>query len=282
MLLTILTGISAVLTGVFTFTLYIHQPVYNLIWIVPLMLVIFFVGVALLYVLLMYVLTAVFCDFDKPVDKPKKFWVSQYNALAVAICTIFNLRVHVTGLEKVPKDKRFLLVSNHRSMFDPIVKIPVFKDFDVRYVSKQSNFKIPIGGKMMHLTGNLAIDRENNREALKTIKKMTELITEDIASVGIYPEGTRNSDDELLPFHAGSFKPAQKAGAPVVVVALRNTDIATKYGPFKKKDIYIDVVKVIDGEFAKNNSTAVTAEIARNAISEKIKESSKTKETVNA
>ena len=111
---------------------------------------------------------------------------------------------------------------------------------------------------------------------------MTELISEDIASVGIYPEGTRNYGEELLPFHAGSFKPAQKAGAPVVVVALRNTDMATKNAPFKKTDIYIDVVKVIDGEFAKNNSTAVTAEIARNAISEKIKESSKTKETVNA
>lgn len=280
MLLTVLMGISAIITAVMTFTLYISQPVYNLIWIVPLLLIIFFVGAALLYVILLFIITELFVDLNRPQERPSKFWLAQFNALAVAICTVCNLRVHVTGLEKVPKDKRFLLVCNHRSMFDPIVKIPVFKDYGVIYVSKASNFKIPIGGKMMHMTGCLAIDRDNNREALKTINRMTGLITEDIASVGIYPEGTRNYDEELLPFHAGSFKPAQKAGAPVVVVSLQGTEKVAKNAPFKKTDIYIDVVKVIDGEFAKSNPTKATAEIAQNAISDKIKEYAKTKEKI--
>lgn len=282
MLLTILTGISAVLTGILSFTLFISEPVYKLIWIVPLLLIGFFIALAVIYVLIMYILTAIFCDFDKPVDEPKKFWLVQYNALAVAICTLFNVRVHVTGLEKVPKNERFLLVCNHRSLFDPLVMVPIFKDYGVRYVSKRSNFNIFVAGRLMHLTGNLALDRDNNREALKTINKMTQLIKDDIASLVIYPEGTRNGGDGVLPFHAGSFKPAQRTGAPVVAVALRGTDLAVKYGPLKKTDVYVDVVKVISGDFAKNNPTSVTAQLAWDAINEKIRDSSENKEAINA
>lgn len=282
MLLAILTGISALVTGILSFTVFFNQPAYDLIWIVPLLLVGFFIAMTVVYVLILYVLTAIFCDFDKPVDDPRKFWTVQYEALAVAVCTLFNVRVHITGLEKVPEDKRFLLVCNHRSLFDPLVKVPVFSRYGLRYVSKKENFKIFVGGRLMHLSGDLAIDRDNDREALKTVKKMTELIKDDVASVAIYPEGTRNKGEGVLPFHAGSFKPAQKTGAPVVVVALRGTELAPKYGPLKKTDVYLDVVKVIDGDFVKNNPTAVTAEIAREAIDKKLRESKKDKEAVRA
>ena len=280
MLLKILTGISAAAAAITTLTKYMAQPFYNQIWIALLLLVAYFVGLTLLYVIFLFVLTELTVKLDEPQEKPSKFWLVQYNALAEAVCTVCNLRIHVTGLEKIPTDRRFLLVCNHRSLFDPLVKVPVLKDFDLIYVSKASNFKIPIAGKMMHKSGCLAIDRENNREALKTIQRMTELIKNDESSVCIYPEGTRNKEEQLLPFHAGSFKAAQKTGAPVVVVALRGTDKAAKNAPFKKTDVYIDVVKVIDGEFAKNNPTHVTAEIAREAIQTKLTEAEKTKETV--
>ena len=282
MLLKILTGLGAAAAAITTRTKYIAQPLYDQIWIALLLLVAYFVGLTLLYVIFLFVLTELTVKLDEPQEKPSKFWLVQYNALAEAVCTVCNLRIHVTGLEKIPTDRRFLLVCNHRSLFDPLVKVTVLKDFDIVYVSKASNFKIPIAGKMMHKTGCLAIDRENNREALKTIQKMTELINNDEASVGIYPEGTRNKEELTLPFHAGSFKAAQKTGAPVVVIALSGTDKAAKNAPFKKTDIYIDVVKVIDGEFAKNNPTHVTAQIAREAIQTKLDEAEKTKETVHA
>lgn len=282
MLIKLITGLSAAAAAVTTFTVYMAQPFYNQIWILLLLFLVYLVGIVLAYVVALFVLTELTVDMDKPQDEPSKFWVKQLNALAEAACTVFNIKVHVTGLENVPRDERFLLVCNHKSMFDPIVKIPVFKDYDIIYASKAENFKIPIGGKIMHKTGCLVMDRENNREALKTIMKMTEFVKNGKHSACIYPEGTRNKGEGLLPFHAGSFKVAQRAGAPVVVVALRGTDKAAKGGPFKKSDVYIDVVKVIDGEFAKSNSTQVTAEIARNAILEKINESEKNdvKETV--
>ena len=282
MILKIISGLSVVGTAITVFAAFLAQPWYNLIWITALLLVGYFIGIVVVYVLFMFALTELTIDMKKPQDKPSKFWVKQLNLIAEAICTVCNIKVHATGLEKIPTDKRFLLVCNHRSMFDPIVKIPLLKNYNIIYASKASNFKIPVGGKIMHKTGCLVMDRENNREALKTIIKMADYIRNDEGSACIYPEGTRNTEDKMLPFHAGSFKVAQKTAAPVVVMSLRNTDKVGKRAPFRRTDVYIDVLDVIDGEFVKANSTHVTAELAQNLIQNKLDESRKneTKEKV--
>ena len=145
-----------------------------------------------------------------------------------------------------------------------------FRDQEYIYISKASNFKIPIAGKVMHKCGCLALNREDNREALVTIKRAAEIIGNDRASVVIYPEGTRSQKDELLPFHAGSFKIAQKTGAPVVLIAMRNTDDVRHNMPFKRTTVHIDIVDVIDGEFVRSHTTKETAELARNIIQKKL------------
>ena len=282
MLIKTISGLSVIGAAITAFTSFMSQPWYNLIWITLLLFAAFFIGILLAYVLLLFIVTELTVDLKKPQDKPSKFWVKQLNLLAEALCFICNIRVHATGLEKIPADKRFLLVCNHRSMFDPIVKIPLLKDYNIIYASKASNFKIPVGGKIMHKTGCLVMDRDNNREALKTIKKMAEYIMNDEGSACIYPEGTRTKTGEMLPFHAGSFKVAQKTGAPVVVASLRNTDLVAKRAPFRKTDVYVDILKVIDGDFVKSNSTQITAKIAQDTIQKKLDESAnpETKEKV--
>lgn len=74
----------------------------------------------------------------------------------------------------------------------------------------------------------------------------------------------------MLPFHAGSFKIAQRANVPVVCVALRNTDRVIHNFPLKKTNIYIDVVGVIDAEYVKEHKTKETAALAQTMIEEKL------------
>ena len=81
--------------------------------------------------------------------------------------------------------------------------------------------KIPAVGQFLHKAGFMGIDRENDRAALRTILAAAEYIKQDIASVGAYPEGTRNRGEGLLPFRDGVFKIAQKAHAPIVVAAIK-------------------------------------------------------------
>lgn len=263
--------ISAVMTALNVILTPLASQGAALLWIVPLKLLIYFLALNVAYAIMIFVGTELTIKLDKPQEKQSKFWGRNLEAIADWLCMYGRVKVHYTGAEKLPEG-RFLMVCNHRSYFDPIVKIPIFKSVDLNYVSKQANFKIPIGGKLMHAYGCLALDRENNREALKTVKKAAEMINNDEASICIYPEGTRSRKDELLPFHAGSFKIAQKTGVPVVVVTLYGTDAVPRNFPLRKTDVYVDVTDVIDAQFVKEHSTRETAEIARETIQKKYDE----------
>lgn len=240
-----------------------------------------FAACHVLYAVVIFIITELTVKLDKEQEEPSKFWQWHFYVIAEFLCLYGGVKIHVSGAEYLPEKQKYLMVSNHRSYFDPIVKVVAFKDRKLVYVSKPGNFKIPIGGKVMHKCGCMALDRENNREALKTIKRATKYITDDVSSVVIYPEGTRSENKELLPFHAGSFKIAQKAGVPVVVVATRGTDDVKRNFPFRHTDVYIDILGTIDNGFVKSHSTREIAELAQSMIQSKLdKESGKEKSTV--
>lgn len=70
----------------------------------------------------------------------------------------------------------------------------------------------------------MAIDRENPRNAIKTIEKAAQLIEKKEVSIAVYPEGTCGKECVPLPFHNGVFKIAQKASVPIVVAAVQRTE----------------------------------------------------------
>lgn len=99
----------------------------------------------------------------------------------------------------------------------------------------------------------MAIDRENPRNAMKTILKAAELLKQDEVSVAVYPEGTRSKSCELLPFHNGVFKIAQKAEVPIVVVAVRGTETIHKKYIRHRSDVWIDIIDVLSAEEIKGS-----------------------------
>lgn len=229
-----------------------------------------YIAQVIAYLVSMYALTELTVKLDEQVDTPKPFWQWNFGEVAEIVRWGSNIKVELTGTEKLPEEGRYLLVSNHRSLFDPVTMAAAFRRQKYIYVSKPSNFNIPIAGKLMHKCCCMQLNRENNREALTAIKRAGDFIKNDVGSVVIYPEGTRSKKDELLPFHAGSFKIAQKAGAPVVLVAMRNTDKVRHNMPFKRTTVYIDIVDVIDAEFVKSHTTKEIAELAQKKIQERL------------
>ncbi len=274
MLIKIFAALGAVSTAFIVALTELAQRGAALIWIVPLLWLGCFAAANILYALIIFIGSELTISLDKPNDEPSKFWSWNLEAISDWLCTWGRANVEITGLEKLPEG-RFLMVCNHRSYFDPIVKIPIFKDIGMTYVSKPANFKIPIGGKLMHAYGCLSLNRDNNREALVTIKRAADIISSDKASVCIYPEGTRSRKEELLPFHAGSFKSAQKAGVPVVAVTLYGTDLVEKNFPFRRTTVKVDITSVIDREFVKTHKTQEVAEAARKIIQNKYDEFAK-------
>ena len=81
----------------------------------------------------------------------------------------------------------------------------------------------------------LFLDRDDMRQGLKTILTAVENVKQGY-SVFIMPEGTRNHNEEMLPFKEGSFKVAEKSGCPIVPIAFSNTDALYElHKPWVKK-----------------------------------------------
>ena len=185
---------------------------------------------------------------DKPLEKRHPFicW-GVANGISV-LNVYFGVRPVITGLEKMPTEGRFLYVCNHRSAFDPIIVMDKMRQYEISFISKPSNMNIPMVGRVAHAAGFLAIDRENDRNALKTILTAADYLKRDICSTGIYPEGTRSRTNALLPFHAGSLKIAQKAKTPIVVACTHGSEKVKRLKIFGGTKVYLDILEVIPVE----------------------------------
>lgn len=132
-------------------------------------------------------------------------------------------KVTVKGAENLPEaDVPVLFVSNHRSYFDIIV-LQTLVDRPMGFIAKKEFRKVPLFSWYMKDIGCFFLDRKDARAALGTIRDATEAMKEGL-SIGLYPEGTRNHGDTLLPFKEGGYRIAEKSGAPIVVTTLTNTD----------------------------------------------------------
>lgn len=205
-----------------------------------------FVGALVLYVGLIGI-ASLFVDKNKPADRPTAFWQFGARYTLKLLLVLCGVRIHLSGEDKIPQG-RWLLVSNHRSAFDPITVICALDRHDLAFISKPSNFKIPIFGSFAHKICCLALDREDDRAAMKTILHAADLVKRDVCSFAIYPEGTRNEGEGLLPFRNGAFKIAQKAKVPIVVMKVENTEKVRRNFPFRPTHVYLNILEVISAE----------------------------------
>lgn len=227
------------------------------------------VGLLLAYVLLI-IISSLFVNTKKEYQRESRYFRFLLNSSTWLASKILRIKLHVTGMEKLPKG-RFLMVSNHRSKFDPILSWLVFDKCQIAFISKPENFKVPVYGRIIHRLCFMAIDRENPRNAVKTINRAVDLLNRDVACVAVYPEGTRNFEEGLLPFHNAMFKIAQKANVPVVVVTVRNTYDIQKNYPLHRSHVYVDVVEVLSAEEVKAVKTAALGDKVRGLMLENLK-----------
>ena len=220
----------------------------NWLWILP-------AGYAGVYIILaalafgFLILLCVPVKLDVPQEHDDPFYRRAINCYVDAAMGLLKTRMDVFGLEKIPKSGRFMVVSNHLSFMDPVVVTRYFKRSQLAFISKQENADMFIVGKMMHKTMCQMINRDNNREGLKTILNCVRLLKEDECSIGAFPEGYITTTGKLQHFRSGVFKVAMKAKVPIVVCALTNTEnILKSAAKLKPVDVNFHVLSVIQPE----------------------------------
>ncbi len=235
---------------------------WNALWQVPVFSLAGFFALVLLFLLVLLV-SCLFVDPKKILDRPSNYFRFLLNEFCRMALTLGGVRVVTTGLDRVPHDSRFLLVSNHKFAFDPIIFYAAMPWADLAFLSKKENFSIFLVAQIMREVLCLPVDRDNDRESLKSILKAISFIKDDKASIAVFPEGkTNKTADTLLPFRNGVFKIAQKANVPIVVCSLVNSRAILKNMFRKHTDVYLDVVDVVPADALAGKTTIeVGAEI---------------------
>ena len=182
-----------------------------------------YVGLGLLAFLFLWAATSR-VDQEVPQEHDSRFYRRIVKAYIPAIWSLLGMQVDIQGAEQLPKEGRFLLVCNHLGILDPVVLLGAFPKAQLAFVSKKENSHMFIIGNLMHKIMCQNIDRENDREALKTILKCIQLLKTDEVSVGVFPEGYTSHDGKVHHFRSGVFKIATKAQVPIVVCGLQNTE----------------------------------------------------------
>jgi len=154
------------------------------------------------------------------------FW----NALWASISTLPLYKTEVVGLENLPGPKEpAVYVANHQSYLD-IYTLLANLPRPFKFVSKTSNFLIPIVGWSMYLTGHVGLDRMDRRSQIRLVNDCRRLL-ENGAQVLLFPEGTRtttwtegeNPAPVMGSFKKGAFSIAKKAGVPIIPISLVGT-----------------------------------------------------------
>ena len=228
-----------------------------------------FIGVYLA-VNIVFILAAFFTSFLVDIQKPveKEIPICRFATISVfgLLCDYLGLRVTVEGEELLPKDEKYLIVCNHRSDFDPVVMMRELRRHKVSFIAKPSIMALPFIGKIAYGIGCLAIDRENDRNALKTILTAANYLKKGVCNMSIFPEGTRSRTGKLLPFHAGSFKIAQRAGAALVIAAMDGTENITKNAMRHRTKVSLKILEVIPADKVKAANTQELADYSRQLI----------------
>lgn len=193
------------------------------LWLLPVGFLGGFLAAFLLMFLFIYILVSR-VDTSVPQEHDDPFFRKVAYLYAEAILPLLHMKVHTRGLEKTPREGRFLLVCNHLFELDPVVLYAYFQQSQLAFVSKRENNDMFIIGKLMHRLMAQLINRENDREALKTILRCVQLLREDEVSIAVFPEGYISKNHHLMHFRSGALKIATKAKVPIVVCTIQGTD----------------------------------------------------------
>ena len=127
-----------------------------------------------------------------------------------------GVKLHVEGLDILPKDGAFVAISNHQSEWETIYFQTLIRPQCV--VLKQELLKVPFFGWALGLLEPIALDRSQRRGALKQLLTEGRDRLERGIPIVIFPQGTRLPVGERGKFNKGGAMLAASAGVPVVPI----------------------------------------------------------------
>ena len=143
-----------------------------------------------------------------------------------------GIRVVIEGSENIPTDESCIFLSNHVSNLDPPILLPAIPGMCSVFL-KKSLMKIPFVGIAMRMAKYVPVSRGHSRsEAEQSVAIAADALRSGM-HIFIFPEGTRSTDGNLLPFKKGAFFLAADTNAPMVPIVIKGTAQMMRKGSLK-------------------------------------------------
>ncbi|MBQ6848160.1 MAG: 1-acyl-sn-glycerol-3-phosphate acyltransferase [Clostridia bacterium] len=242
-------------------------------WAVPLV----FLGLWLVLIILHILLFVLLILFTSIKKKHSLFAECVFRVMLrytlPTVVWLARVKINAKGLEKLTDIKKILFVSNHQFDYDPIIIMSAFPDSVISFIGKKDIIEeMPFVAKAMSLLSGFFIDRENDREAAKTIVSAIKCLKESDRSIGLFPEGYCSKTGKIQPIRNGSLKIATKTKVPIAVCVLNNTRAIPKNMFRRKTVIPFKLVDVIMPETYENMTTAELGNVIHEKMETALKE----------
>jgi 1-acyl-sn-glycerol-3-phosphate acyltransferase len=158
-----------------------------------------------------------------PFDR-ERYWVGLFFRKIAVVTATLNPLWH-SGIGTMPENRRrpCVVVSNHESFTD--ILLISHLPWEMKWLSKIEMLRIPVLGWIMRIAGDIPVERGTRVSAAKAMRRCLEVLRSGM-SIIIFPEGTRSTTGELLPFKDGAFRLAIDAGVPILPLVVRGTSTA--------------------------------------------------------
>lgn len=168
----------------------------------------------------------------KDVKKKKSGYMRVHRMLSGIVR--FFLRVHIKGIENIPKDGGMVVCANHISLTDPVSIAAAFPR-QLTFLAKAELFRIPILRSLIRAFGAHPLDRRGDISAMKKAISMAA----EGAPVLIFPQGTRRQGENprQTAIKSGAGMIAMRAGVPLLPVCIKTKKM--KYCFLRRIDIIV-------------------------------------------
>jgi len=124
---------------------------------------------------------------------------------AEVLLSKLNIGVEVIGKEKIEQGVQYLILSNHRSIIDPLVIEIALKGKDIHslWIAKKELYNSFFFGLFTRNSGSILLDRESSQ--MGSFFNDIKAAVKQGHSISVFPEGSRNkADTPLAEFKKGS------------------------------------------------------------------------------
>jgi 1-acyl-sn-glycerol-3-phosphate acyltransferase len=174
------------------------------------------ISILLFFILYCYTAVGVFIVLILTMLHLKKPIPFLFQMWAKSVFLIIGKKLRIIGKENIRKDRRYILVANHASLFDIVAIVSFYPK--ISWFGHERLLKVPLFNKILKLTDYVPFKDPTYKNTKHMIEQL--VLKSQNQTVAIFPEGTRSLNGQINDFYKGFIYLFRANEIPILPVTL--------------------------------------------------------------